>query len=155
MVGEQITRLNPMRAFCVALSAAITVIIASWLGLPVSSTHVAVGAVFGVGFFREWYTANSKRRRNYLERKAARESENRRAAFDNDSGNGELDGNGAGDDNGFGDESGDSQLSGAEIMRRRLVRRAHVMTIVAAWITTVPASALLSAVIFYVLAIAY
>ena len=34
---------------CVALSAAITVIIASWLALPVSSTHIAVGAVFGVG----------------------------------------------------------------------------------------------------------
>jgi inorganic phosphate transporter, PiT family len=55
MVGGQITKLNPMRAYCVALSAAITVIIASWLGLPVSSTHIAVGAVFGVGFFREWY----------------------------------------------------------------------------------------------------
>ncbi|MDC0736835.1 inorganic phosphate transporter [Cognatishimia sp. SS12] len=56
MVGNQITKLNPMRAYCVALSAAITVIIASWLGLPVSSTHIAVGGVFGVGFFREWYT---------------------------------------------------------------------------------------------------
>ncbi|PSL20939.1 inorganic phosphate transporter [Shimia abyssi] len=54
MVGGQITKLNPMRAYCVALSAAITVIVASWLGLPVSSTHIAVGAVFGVGFFREW-----------------------------------------------------------------------------------------------------
>ncbi|RJE86606.1 inorganic phosphate transporter [Paracoccus onubensis] len=54
MVGSQITKLNPMRAYCVALSAAITVILASWLGLPVSSTHIAVGAVFGVGFFREW-----------------------------------------------------------------------------------------------------
>ena len=54
MVGSQITKLNPMRAYCVALSAAITVIVASWLGLPVSSTHIAVGAVFGVGFFREW-----------------------------------------------------------------------------------------------------
>ena len=53
MVGGQITKLNPMRAYCVALSAAITVIVASWLGLPVSSTHIAVGAVFGVGFFRE------------------------------------------------------------------------------------------------------
>src|SRR5690606_19887678 len=69
MVGEQITKLNPMRAFCVALSAALTVIIASALGLPISSTHTAVGAVFGVGFFREWYTANSKRRRAYIERK--------------------------------------------------------------------------------------
>ena len=37
MVGKQITRMNPMRAFCVALAAAITVIIASALGLPVSS----------------------------------------------------------------------------------------------------------------------
>ena len=55
MVGSQITKLNPMRAYCVSLSAAITVIVASWLGLPVSSTHIAVGAVFGVGFFREWH----------------------------------------------------------------------------------------------------
>ncbi|MGZ3216089.1 inorganic phosphate transporter [Paracoccus sp. T5] len=54
MVGSQITKLNPMRAYCVALSAALTVIVASWLGLPVSSTHIAVGAIFGVGFFREW-----------------------------------------------------------------------------------------------------
>ena len=57
MVGDQITKMNPMRAYCVALSAAITVLIASALGLPVSSTHIAVGAVFGVGFFREWQTA--------------------------------------------------------------------------------------------------
>ncbi len=36
------------------MPAAITVIIASWLGLPVSSTHIALGGVFGVGFLREW-----------------------------------------------------------------------------------------------------
>ena len=57
VVGQQITKMNPMRAYCVALSAAITVIFASALGLPVSSTHIAVGAVFGVGFYREWQTA--------------------------------------------------------------------------------------------------
>ncbi len=62
MVGSEITKLNPMRAYCVALSAAITVIVASWLGLPVSSTHIAVGAVFGVGFFREWDTERRLRR---------------------------------------------------------------------------------------------
>ena len=56
-VGDQITRLNPVRAYCVALSAAITVIAASALGLPVSSTHIAVGAVFGVGFLREFVTS--------------------------------------------------------------------------------------------------
>ncbi len=70
LVGEQITKLNPMRAYCVALSAALTVIVASWFGLPVSSTHIAIGAVFGVGFFREWYTSHSKRRLAYMRTKA-------------------------------------------------------------------------------------
>ena len=36
------------------MAASITVIIASQLGLPVSSTHIAVGGVFGVGFLREY-----------------------------------------------------------------------------------------------------
>lgn len=53
-VGSQITDLDRMRAFCVAMAAAITVIIASQLGLPVSSTHTAIGAIFGVGFLREF-----------------------------------------------------------------------------------------------------
>ncbi|WP_339113691.1 inorganic phosphate transporter [Thioclava sp. GXIMD2076] len=55
LVGSEITKLNTVRAFCVALSAAITVIVASWLGLPVSSTHIAVGGIFGVGFYREFH----------------------------------------------------------------------------------------------------
>lgn len=62
VVGEQITRLNSPRAYCVALSAAITVLVATSLGLPVSSTHIAVGAVFGVGFLRE-HTENPNRRK--------------------------------------------------------------------------------------------
>ena len=33
----------------------VLVIVASWLGLPVSSTHIAVGGVFGVGFYREFH----------------------------------------------------------------------------------------------------
>ncbi|MFZ1470330.1 MAG: inorganic phosphate transporter [Paracoccaceae bacterium] len=64
MVGQEITKLNPMRAYCVALSAAITVIAASALGLPVSSTHIAVGGVFGVGFYREWHAERRARRLN-------------------------------------------------------------------------------------------
>ena len=143
LVGEQITKLNPMRAFCVALSAAITVIVASWLGLPVSSTHIAVGAVFGVGFFREWYTAHSPRRRAYLERKAERQRAFRAAgpSIDDDE-----------EEKVTGDlETDGPPISRDEIARRKLVRRAHVMTIAAAWVTTVPAAAVLSGVIFLVL----
>src|SRR5690606_26898611 len=53
-VGEKITKMDAVRAFCVALAAAITVLIASAMGLPVSSTHIAIGGVFGVGFLREF-----------------------------------------------------------------------------------------------------
>ncbi|WP_457748497.1 inorganic phosphate transporter [Sulfurimonas sp.] len=53
-VGSEITELDQIRAFCIAMAASITVIIASQLGLPVSSTHIAIGGVFGVGFLREY-----------------------------------------------------------------------------------------------------
>jgi PiT family inorganic phosphate transporter len=113
MVGNQITKLNPMRAYCVALSAAITVIVASWLGLPVSSTHIAVGGVFGVGFFREW---DADRRRQRLQIGLSK-----------------------------------SDLPGREEKKRRkLVRRSHFMTIIAAWVITVPSAALISAAIYLV-----
>lgn len=116
VVGSQITKLNQMRAYCVALSAAITVIVASWLGLPVSSTHIAVGSVFGVGFFREWDTS----RRMKISRAEKFEA---------------LD------------------LEHDERKRRKLVRRSHFMSIIAAWIITVPAAALISGLI-YILIIA-
>jgi PiT family inorganic phosphate transporter len=58
-VGSEITELDQTRAFSIAMAAAITVIIASQLGLPVSSTHIAIGGVFGVGFLREWLHLNS------------------------------------------------------------------------------------------------
>uniref|UniRef100_UPI0035140414 inorganic phosphate transporter n=1 Tax=Pseudooceanicola nitratireducens TaxID=517719 RepID=UPI0035140414 len=113
MVGGQITKLNPMRAYCVALSAAITVIVASWLGLPVSSTHIAVGGVFGVGFFREWDTERRMRKMKA--------------------------------------DMGQPILAPEERRRRKLVRRSHFMTIIAAWLITVPAAALLSGGIFLVI----
>ncbi|KPA21536.1 Low-affinity inorganic phosphate transporter 1 [Shimia sp. SK013] len=116
MVGEQITKLNPMRAYCVALSAAITVIVASWLGLPVSSTHIAVGGIFGVGFYREWHT--ERRRRKLAATRPLPHI---------------------------------PLLAPEERRRRKLVRRSHFMTIVAAWVITVPAAALMSAFVFWVL----
>ncbi|MBF9059365.1 inorganic phosphate transporter [Rhodobacterales bacterium HKCCSP123] len=60
-VGSEITELDKMRAFCIAMAASITVIVASQLGLPVSSTHIAVGGVFGVGFLREYIKSSYAR----------------------------------------------------------------------------------------------
>ena len=97
-------------------------IVASWGGLPVSSTHIAVGSVFGVGLFREWYTRHSKRRIAYIRRRAE--------SFDID-------------------EPEDPNIH--ETRRRYLVRRSHFMTIIAAWIVTVPVSAALAAVIYWVM----
>jgi PiT family inorganic phosphate transporter len=48
-VGKKITELTPSRGFCAELAAASTVVIASRTGLPVSTTHILVGAVLGVG----------------------------------------------------------------------------------------------------------
>ena len=63
MVGSRISRLNTPRALCVALATALTVLAATRLGLPVSTTHVAVGGVFGVGFYREWEERRFRRPR--------------------------------------------------------------------------------------------
>jgi PiT family inorganic phosphate transporter len=61
-VGQKITRLNAPRAYSVALASAITVLIATSFGLPVSSTHIAIGAIFGVGFLREYLEYPNKKR---------------------------------------------------------------------------------------------
>ena len=119
IVGEKITRLNSPRAYCVALSSAVTVLIATTMGLPVSSTHIAVGAVFGVGFLRE-YSENPNRKKRRPEHILNATSE---AAF----------------------------RGGKARRKRRLVRRRFVLSIAAAWIITVPASALLAALIYVVL----
>jgi PiT family inorganic phosphate transporter len=49
-IGSNITSLTPSRGYCATLAAASTVVLASKTGLPVSTTHIAVGAVMGVGF---------------------------------------------------------------------------------------------------------
>ena len=111
VVGKKITKLSPVRAFCITLATAATVLAASGLGLPVSSTHIAVGALFGVGFYREWYRNRYVAEGGVMKpRKLMKNREERR--------------------------------------RRLLVRRVNLVTIVAAWVVTVPASALLSAGLF-------
>ncbi len=51
-IGQRITALTPSRGFCATLAAAATVVLASRTGMPVSTTHIAVGAVRGVGLAR-------------------------------------------------------------------------------------------------------
>lgn len=51
-IGTRITELTPSRGFCAELAAASTVVVATRLGLPVSTTHIIVGAVLGVGVAR-------------------------------------------------------------------------------------------------------
>jgi PiT family inorganic phosphate transporter len=51
-IGHKITELTPTRGYCATLAAATTVVLASKTGLPVSTTHIAVGAVMGVGLAR-------------------------------------------------------------------------------------------------------
>lgn len=51
-IGKQITELTPSRGFACELSAATTVVLASGVGIPVSTTQTLVGAVLGVGLAR-------------------------------------------------------------------------------------------------------
>lgn len=51
-VGKKITELTPSRGFSAEIAAASTVVLASFTGIPISTTHTLVGAVLGVGFAR-------------------------------------------------------------------------------------------------------
>ena len=51
-LGHGITELTPTRAYCATVAAAFVTVASSGLGLPVSTTHIAVGAVMGVGIAR-------------------------------------------------------------------------------------------------------
>jgi PiT family inorganic phosphate transporter len=158
-VGSKITKLNRIRAFCVTLSAAITVIVASALGLPVSSTHIAIGALFGVGFLRE-FMANRNNRNGLAtmpldapaevavgppEAPALVESP---VAWQEDEALAEA----WALENVAPLEAEKEAGAPEKLRKRRLVRRSHLMTIIAAWLITVPASAGLAALIALTLA---
>ena len=51
-VGKKITELTNTRGFSIDFSAATVILVASWLGMPISTTHTVVGAVVGVGLAR-------------------------------------------------------------------------------------------------------
>ncbi len=125
-VGEKITKMDAMRAYCVAQAAAITVLGASTLGLPVSSTHIAIGGIFGVGLLREILTNRGVRRRP----------------------------NGAPPEPPAPPPTAELTLRQLEkTEKRRLVRRRHAWSIAAAWVVTVPAAGVLAAGMYGLLSV--
>jgi len=48
-MGQKITKLKPVGGFCAETGGALTLFLASWLGVPVSTTHTITGAIVGVG----------------------------------------------------------------------------------------------------------
>ena len=155
-VGSEITELDKTRAFCIALSAALTVILASQLGLPVSSTHIAIGGVFGVGFLREYLKRTYATELHSIMERHDPEEQERLRPFLDDFRNASV-------------EEMERLLKQAKkkkqqvplskserkrlkkIYREEMVKRSHLMKIAAAWIITVPASAIMAALLFYTL----
>jgi len=63
-VGSKITRLTPAQGFCASTGGAIMLIVATFLGIPVSTTHTVTGSVIGVGAARKvsavrWHVATN------------------------------------------------------------------------------------------------
>ena len=146
-VGSEITELDPMRAFSIMMAAAITVVIASQLGLPVSSTHIAVGGVFGVGFLREWLDrkgTDEKHKALQAQLKVVEEFKKElKSVGDNYQRKAEL----------FEIIKAEKKKAKAlkKILKESYVKRGMVNKIVAAWIITVPAAAVISAIIFFII----
>ncbi|BBP42886.1 inorganic phosphate transporter [Thiosulfativibrio zosterae] len=155
-VGSEITELDQMRAFSIAMAASITVIVASQLGLPVSSTHIAVGGIFGVGFLREYlkrsYAKTIQEIRDHHMGADQRETEAFIKRFEKASliQKKEMLAQ-------LKQKEADVQLSKKErkslnkVYQKELVKRSAFLKIVAAWVITVPMSALLAALIYFMI----
>ncbi|MDJ0740878.1 MAG: inorganic phosphate transporter [Gammaproteobacteria bacterium] len=153
-VGSEITELDQMRAFSIAMAAAITVIIATQLGLPVSSTHIAVGAVFGVGFLREYLKASYSKMVEEIKVHHRGQDEAAVEKFLNDfriatvATKAEM-------LQQLKEHAAPAELSKKErkglkrVYKTELVKRSAVLRIVAAWLITVPVSGLLAALLFF------
>ena len=155
-VGTEITELDKMRAFCIALSAAITVIIATQFGLPVSSTHIAVGAVFGVGFLREYLKRNYARMMEQIQLHHLGRDKTDVELFLEEFTAANLEGKGHMLQQ-LKEHAVDADLSKKERRKLKrayhheLVKRSALLKIVAAWIITVPVSGIMAAMLYYMI----
>lgn len=157
-VGSEITDIDQMRAYCIAMAAALTVILASQLGLPISTTHVTVGAVFGVGFLREYIKSNYLKMeqqvqelhpdRDHNDEKVQAYLQTFRAASikqKKEMLNELKDAHKRREQH-----ISKRQRKGLKkIYKRELVKRSLMLKVIAAWVITVPASAILAAMIFF------
>ncbi len=160
-VGSEITELDQVRAFSIAMAAAITVIIASQLGLPVSSTHIAVGGVFGVGFLREFLDSSESkfiadtRRKFKRDKKILENYELELVGLEKLEKKSKSDYVRIAELYKLIDEKIDQvreEKKEFKLAKRvKYVKRDAVKKIIAAWIITVPAAALLSAAIFFMI----
>jgi PiT family inorganic phosphate transporter len=161
-VGSEITELDAVRAYAIAMAAALTVILASQLGLPVSTTHIAVGGVFGVGFLREYL--RHKRRDEMLqdEQNVIRDATDKIKALSLQLDELEAKESKAEVDyqkiisiqkeiDSENDRVKDAEKEIEDVNKANYVQRGFVTKIVSAWIITVPVAAVISALIFFVI----
>ena len=150
-----------MRAFSIAMAAALTVIVASQLGLPVSSTHIAVGGVFGVGFLREFLDRGESQFLNQVREKF---KSDKQALIDMREELKNLDKLENKNQQDYErivelfksiDEKEDlvkmEKKEYKSVKKIKYVKRDAVKKIIAAWIITVPAAAILSAAVFFMI----
>lgn len=155
-VGAEITELDQMRAFCIAMSAAVTVIVASQMGLPVSSTHIALGGVFGVGFLREFIKKSYDQMIDEIRDHHPGADKEVVDAFLTQFTKADIKGKQA-LLNGLKAKTVGAGFSKFErkqmrkVYRHELVKRSALFKIAAAWIITVPISAVLAAMIYYMI----
>lgn len=159
-VGSEITELDQMRAYCIAMAATITVIIASQFGIPVSTTHVAVGAVFGVGFLREHLKSNYARMLQDIKDHHPEGDQESIAVFLASFTKASIDEKGQmlaelkQRSKQRLDTANFSKLERKglrRVYRQELVKRSQVLRIAAAWVITVPASAFMAALLFFMI----
>ncbi|TVR55727.1 MAG: anion permease [Spirochaetaceae bacterium] len=157
-VGTEITDMDNMRAYSIAMAAAVTVILASQLGLPISTTHVTIGAVFGIGFLREHLKANYRRIIAKIEKHHEHQgrSPDEIKAFLHEFETAAIKEKGRilkslakSRKRGKTKITKKEQKKLRKVYQESLVKRAVILRVVAAWLVTVPGTAVLSALIYY------